>query len=61
MSFLTRIISSARIILLPTVKFVVGAVSSKFSSKIYLWGYQSGEVIPSVEDQNCDGMCPDHP
>ena len=29
--------------------------------KLYLWGYQNGGVIPSVIDQNCDGMSPYHP
>ena len=24
-------------------------------------GYESGAAIPSVADQNCDGMSPDHP
>ena len=43
------------------IMHVVGAMSSKFPCKLYLWGYQRGGVMPSVEDQNCDGMTPEHP
>ena len=38
------------------VKSVVDAMSSKFLSKLYLWGYQSGGAISSGANQNCDGM-----
>ena len=32
------------------VKSVVGAMSSKFPFKLYLWGYQIGGNMPSVAD-----------
>ena len=41
-------------------KMIMGAMSSKFPSKLCR-GNQSGGAIPSVSDQNCDGMSPDHP
>ena len=34
--------------------------SSKLPSKLYLWWYQSGAAIPSLADQNCDGISPAH-
>ena len=43
------------------VKSVVRAMFSKFPSKLYLWGYQIGGVIPSGANQNFDDMSPDHP
>ena len=42
-------------------KSVVGAMISKFPSKLCFWGYQSRGAIPSMAYQNCDGMSPDHP
>ena len=52
---------SCTLMALGDVKYVVGAMPSKFPFKLYLWGYQSGGAIPSVIDQNSDGMSPDHP
>ena len=43
-----------------TIKSVVGAKSSEFPFKIIHLGYQSGVAIPSLADQNCDGLSPDH-
>ena len=34
------------------VKSLAGTIYSKFPSKLYLWGYQSGGAIPSRADQN---------
>ena len=42
------------------VKFVVGGMSFKFPFKLYIWGHKSGGANPSMVDQNCDGMSPDH-
>ena len=62
MSFLTWRISKARIILLPIVhvKSVLSAMSSKFLSKLYLWGYKSKRAISSMEDYNCEDVSLEH-
>ena len=49
---------------LPTESGSINNAYFKFErkvSKLHVWEYQSRGVIPSVADQNSDGMSPDHP